>query len=313
MPPKRSQLARSSFPTHCRPGDLKASYVVTVVAMHLLASTAPWHFSVPGLIAFVVLFFLTGPVGINLGFHRLLSHRSFRLHPNITRCFALLGTLALQGGPISWVGNHRYHHKEADRQLDPHTPLAGFAWAHFTWAFHLHPVLPDLEHKMRFARDLATDPFLRICEDHSVAINVLQVAILAGAGWLAGSPELAASLLVWGFALRVVMTWHMTFIVNSVNHLWGYRNYETPDNSRNNVWVSILVFGEGWHNNHHADPRSALHGHRGFELDLGYAFIRVMEILGIASRVIRPRSDAARAGVVRADRRAESIGAHVTE
>jgi hypothetical protein len=113
MPPKRSQLARGSFPTHCRPGDLKASYVVTVVAVHLLAATAPWHFSAPGLIAFVVLFFLTGPVGINLGFHRLLSHRSFRLHPNITRCFALLGTLALQGGPISWVGNHRTQSRPA--------------------------------------------------------------------------------------------------------------------------------------------------------------------------------------------------------
>jgi stearoyl-CoA desaturase (delta-9 desaturase) len=292
MSSKLPLLSRGAYPTHARPGDLKVGYVAAVVAVHGLAAVAPWHFTGPGLIAFVVLFFLTGPVGINLGFHRLLSHRSFRVHPNMSRCFALLGTLALQGGPISWVGNHRYHHKEADRPLDPHTPLAGFAWAHFTWAFHVHPRLPDREHKARYAPDLVKDRFLRFCEEQFIALNVLQVAILLGAGWLAGGPGPAASILIWGWALRVAFTWHMTFIVNSVNHLWGYRNYETPDNSRNNVWISLLVFGEGWHNNHHADPRSAAHGHRRFEFDMGYAMIRLMEALGIAGCVVRPSREA---------------------
>ena len=172
--------------------------------------------------------------------------------------------MAFQIGPISWVGNHRYHHKEADQLLDPHTPLAGFAWAHFLWTFYGHPELPDLERRTRHARDLAQDPFHRALERHFLFLNLLLFAALFAGGCLVGGPGLGASLLVWGGFLRVVAIWHATFLVNSVNHLWGYRNYETADNSRNNVWIALLVCGEGWHNNHHAEPRSAATGTGGW-------------------------------------------------
>jgi fatty-acid desaturase len=292
MPGGIASVPRALYATQARRGEFKVGYFLIVVAVHSLAAAAPWCFTDPGLVAFLVLYFLTSQLVINLGYHRLLSHQRFRVHLIVERCIALLGTLALQGGPISWVGNHRYHHKEADHSLDPHTPLAGLAWAHFLWKFYTHPELPDLDHRSRYARRLARDPFLRFCERKSEALNVLQVGGLIAAGWLAEGPRLALSLLVWGWALRIAVIWHMTFVVNSVNHRWGYRSYETRDNSRNNIWISILVFGEGWHNNHHADPRSAAHGHRRFEFDLGYVIIALMEWTGLAWRVIRPGTGA---------------------
>ncbi len=277
------------LPTHAGSGGLKWASLAAVVLIHLLAATAPLCVTGPGVVAFAILYLITGQLGINLGYHRLLSHRSFRTPRTVERGLALCGTLALQIGPISWVGNHRYHHKEADRSLDPHTPLAGLAWAHFLWTFYGHPELPDLASRMRYARDLARDPFLRALERHFLVLNLLLFAGLCVGGGLVGGPRLGVSLLVWGGCLRVVAIWHATFIVNSVNHLWGYRNYETADNSRNNVWISLLVLGEGWHNNHHAEPRSASHGHRALEFDLAYAQIRLMETLGLARNVIRPR------------------------
>lgn len=286
---RRSNGPRAgSLATHARSGGLKTCSAAAVVLIHVVAATAPFYATWPGVMAFAILYLVTGQLGINLGFHRLLAHRSFRTSRTVERGLALFGTLALQIGPISWVGNHRYHHIEADRPLDPHTPLAGVAWAHFFWTFYGHPVLFDLERRTRYARDLARDPFHLALERHFLAINLLVFAALAAGGWAAGGPRLAASMLVWGGCLRVVATWHATFIVNSVNHLWGYRNYDTVDNSRNNLWISLLVCGEGWHNNHHAEPRSAAHGHLTFEFDSAYAMIRLMEALGLAWGVIRP-------------------------
>ncbi len=278
------------LPTYARRREIKLGYVLAVVAIHLAALAAPWYVTRAGVWAFVTLYVLTGQVGINLGFHRLLSHRSYRLPGWLESTFAVLGTLAVQGGPIGWVGNHRFHHKEADRDLDPHTPLAGIGWAHFGWTFFRHPILTGPDERERFARDLAKLPALAFCERHAFGLNALSWAGLYGAGYLTGGPPLGTSMLVWGGALRIVAIWHMTFVVNSINHLWGYRTYDTADNSRNNAWVSLLVLGEGWHNNHHAEPRSAAHGHRPLEFDPAYRFVCILESVGLATRVIRPRS-----------------------
>src|SRR4051794_26156787 len=166
------------LPTHAASGGLEWGSFAGVVLIHLLAATAPLCVTWPGVVAFATLYIATGQFGINLGYHRLLSHRSFRTPRAVERGLALCGTLALQIGPISWVGNHRYHHKEADRPLDPHTPLASFAWAHFFWTFYGHPVLPDLERRTRYARDLARDPFHRALERHFLALNLLLFAAL---------------------------------------------------------------------------------------------------------------------------------------
>ncbi len=289
MTPQQETFRFMHYRSHAMTGQFKAASFAGVTLIHVVAASSPWFFSWQGLTAFFALLVATGQLGINLAFHRMLSHRSFRAARIVERCLAVLGTLALQIGPISWVGNHRYHHKEADRPLDPHTPFAGFAWAHFFWTFYSHPELPDLRNRARYAPELAADPFYRNLERHFLALNGLLFTALFLVGWLAGGPILGASLFVWGGCLRVVAIWHMTFIVNSVNHLWGYRSYETADNSRNNLWVSLVAFGEGWHNNHHAEPRSAAHGHTRFEVDICYLIIRAMEFTGFFRDVIRPR------------------------
>ena len=198
---------------------------------------------------------------------------------------------SLQIGPISWVGNHRYHHREADRSLDPHTPLAGFAWAHFLWTFYGHPVLPDLERRTRSARDLARDPFYRTLERHFLALNLLLFAALLAGGWFVGGPHLGASLLVWGGCLRVVAVWHATFLVNSAAHVFGRRRFDTNDTSRNSVFVAVATMGEGWHNNHHHDPNAARQGRRWFELDPTYGVLRVLQWLGFVWDLRAPRGD----------------------
>jgi fatty-acid desaturase len=266
---------------------------LAVVAVHAVAIAAPWTVSRSAVACWAIALAATGQCGINLGFHRLLAHRSFRTPRWFERLLALLGTLAMQTGPVSWVGMHRRHHAEADTPLDPHTPRAGLPWSHFLWAFFERTGVTDPSARRALARDLVRDPFLQFLERHFVVLNATVLALLFGAGVFVGGLAGGVSLLVWGGCLRVVCIWHMTFIVNSVNHTWGYRNYDTDDDSRNNAWVSLLVFGEGWHNNHHADPRSAAHGRRWFELDLGFGMIRIMEVLGMAYDVIRPTAAAA--------------------
>ena len=274
--------------------ELRSFHIVMfcgAIVVHALACLAPSFFSWSAILVAGVLFFLTGEIGINIGYHRLLSHASFRV-PRWLRCvIAMLGNFALQGGPISWVGQHRTHHRESDQPLDPHTPLVGFWWAEFLWVFFDHPYFFDGPSKARFARDLTRDPFLRFLERWHVSLNLVLLALLAIAGGLLEGQRGAIAWVVYAGGVRIVAIWHLTFIVNAVNHKWGYRNYETADNSRNNIWISLIVcLGEGWHNNHHAQPRSAAHGHRPFEFDLAYNLICCLERLGLADKVHRPVS-----------------------
>jgi stearoyl-CoA desaturase (delta-9 desaturase) len=266
-----------------------AGMVTGMLAVHGLASLAPWTFTAAGLATAVVLHVLTGPLGIGLGYHRLLCHKSFHTVRWLRYVFVLLGVLAFQKGPLSWCVIHRLHHRYSDTDLDPQMSGGGFLLAHILWAVSDQTMNLGTERAVcRVARDLHHEAVLRWLERNLVAVNILFVAVLFQVGWLIDGAALATSLVIWGFFLRVVFGWHVTFLVNSINHRWGYRNHASPDNSRNCWWVALLTFGEGWHNNHHHRPRCATHGHRWFEIDLAYAVIRLLERLGLVHAVIHP-------------------------
>lgn len=257
------------------------------VVLHLTVFIAPFTFSWPGLATLVVLHFMTICLGITLCYHRLLAHRSYQLPKTLTYFLAFLGCLAFQRGPIWWVATHRLHHSRVDQAGDPHSPQQSFFWSHFLWAFFRHPQLDESEITVhRLARDLYEDPVMRILEKYYTAINVSALIVLFGLGYWFGEWELGISLLVWGGLLRILYGLHITWLVNSAAHIWGYRTFETPDKSRNNWWVALLTFGEGWHNNHHAHQRSARMGFTWYELDVTYWLIRFLRKIGLATKIV---------------------------
>ena len=260
----------------------------------------PWLFSWTGVILLIVGFYLYGVLGINIGFHRLLAHRGFKCPLWFERILVVLGTASLQFSPVLWVAVHRRHHHFSDEERDPHSPLKGFYWAHFGWLLaRRHKDMKPAILCDRYAKDLLRDPLCAMLERRNnwIRLNLalwvgyflsgFAVALATDAG-IAAAAQFGASLLVWGCALRTVMVWHLTWAVNSISHIWGYRNYDTPDDSRNNLFIGIFAAGEGWHNNHHADPTSARHGHRWWELDLSWLTIRLLMLLGLATDVAMP-------------------------
>lgn len=279
---------------HATRDSLRLEKLVAVVLMHLGAVAAPFFFTWAGLGLFAVLAVLTGQLGLVIGFHRLLAHRSFRTFKPVEYALAMLGTLALETGPITWVGIHRYHHKHADEDIDPHTPLVSLFWAHIVWAVFEHPELRDRELRRRFGGDAHGHAVHQALERYIYPINALFAVFLLGLGVVLGGLALGLSFLFWGVFARTVYIWHVTFLVASVCHKWGYRSYRTRDNSRNVWWVSVIGFGEGWHNNHHAKPLSANYGHRWYELDVSYWIILAMEAVGLAWAVRRPSEERAR-------------------
>jgi stearoyl-CoA desaturase (delta-9 desaturase) len=173
-----------------------------------------------------------------------------------------------------------------DRDGDPHSPRFSFLWSHFLWAFYTHPQLDESPETLRrLVPDLYDDPALRFLERHYTMINTLLLVALFGLGYCWGGWNLGISMLVWGGILRIIYGLNITWLVNSAAHLWGYRSYETPDTSRNNWWVALLTWGEGWHNNHHAHPRLARMGMTWYELDVTYGIIRCLQWAGLATRV----------------------------
>ena len=257
-----------------------------LAGLHIGCLFAPWTFTWSGLILAFVLHFLTGSVGICLGYHRLLTHTGMEVPLWLRRTFAFCGALAGEGGPVSWTANHRKHHAYSDQPGDPHSPHDGPWWAHMFWlAFSTHG--GDWNAYVRhWVPDVVKDPFMMFLERWFLPIHIVVGATITGAGYLLGGSELAMSWLVWGVCLRMVTLLHITWFVNSASHIWGYKNYETRDESRNLWWVAILAYGEGWHNNHHAIPRLAQHGHKWWEFDITYQVIRLLRAVGLAKNVV---------------------------
>jgi stearoyl-CoA desaturase (delta-9 desaturase) len=275
-----------------------------IAGFHLLALLVclPWLFSWSGLALAVAGLYLFGTFGINIGYHRLVTHRGFTCPPWLEHALCVLGACCWEGTPLKWVAMHRMHHQYSDETGDPHSPNRSFFWSHMGWFLIYDPAIYNFGTYERYVRDLIVDRFYKWLERPRVwrTIHSIQWAAFFTAGALTGAlttrslrgaVQLGLSWLVWGVFLRTVAVWHITWSVNSLTHLWGYRSFETRDDSRNNWLVGVISNGEGWHNNHHAEPRCAAHGRRWWELDVSYLTICALEQLGLASDVVR-RSNA---------------------
>ncbi|HEU4658037.1 MAG TPA: fatty acid desaturase, partial [Capillimicrobium sp.] len=229
---------------------------------------------------FVAMYVLTG-LGVTVGFHRLFTHRSFKTTPAVRATLAILGSAAIEGPITSWVADHRKHHVFSDQPGDPHSPhvdhghglkgaLRGLFHAHMGWLFiHTHR-----GNKRRYAPDLLRDPLIAFIDRTFLLWAALSLVLpMALGGVLGGSWEAALTGLLWGGFVRMLVVHHVTYSINSLCHFFGRRDYVTEDESRNLAWLAPLSFGEAWHNNHHAFPRSARHGMKWWEVDISAIFI----------------------------------------
>jgi stearoyl-CoA desaturase (delta-9 desaturase) len=246
---------------------------------------APFTFSWSGLAVCLALYVLTA-LGITLGYHRLLTHRSFKTSRPVEYLLTLLGVLANQGGPFQWVSTHRKHHCHSDEDGDPHSPRDGLWWAHMLWWMPYFPPAEEVALYKRYIPDLTRDRGHCFLQRWQLLPPILLGAMLFALGELWGG--LGLSWLVWGIFVRTTLLFHATWLVNSATHKWGYRSHATRDQSTNLWWVALLTMGEGWHNNHHAFPRSARHGLRWWEIDASYWLIRLMSFVALARHIHVP-------------------------
>ena len=275
----------------------------------LLLSVAAWQVWNEALhwrdLAILGVVYLVTGLGITVGFHRLLTHRSFKTSRALRGIFAALGSAAIEGPVISWVADHRKHHTFSDEQGDPHSPhvghgggwrgtLRGLFHAHMGWLF----IHTERGAKRRFAPDLIDDPVVNFVDRTFLLWAVIGLAVPFVLGYAIGGTLVAGlTALLWGGAVRVFLLHHFTYSINSVCHVFGRRPFATDDQSRNVIWLALPTFGEAWHNNHHAFPTSAVHGLRRWELDPSAAVIWTLERLGLAWDVVRisPERQAAKA------------------
>ncbi len=245
-----------------------------------LAVFLPGVFQWSALTAAAIIFYATVALGISLCFHRTLTHRSLRLFKPFEYLLAIFGTLALQGDPLRWVAVHRKHHAHADREGDPHSIHGGFRWAHLEWIYRRNVSLPTAEEMVHFAPDLYAQRFYRVLQYLNIPLQVaLGIALFAFGGW---------SWVILGIFVRLAISYHSTWLVNSASHMLGYRTYQTGDRSTNCWWVALISWGEGWHNNHHAFPFSARHGLRWFEIDMTWWHVRILALLRLADQIKVP-------------------------
>ena len=257
--------------------NLNKTTTVVLVLLHIGAIAALFCFSWTNLLTAALLYWVTIHWGISLGYHRLHTHRSYKVPVLLEYFFAICGSLTLEGGPIFWVATHRVHHQLSDREGDPHSPRDGAWWAHVGWILFGEAKHNNTRLMSKYAPDLAKRKFYVWLNDyHWLPVVALSAALI----WTGGF-----SLFLWGVCLRIVVGLHATWLVNSATHIWGSRRFATRDDSRNNWWVALLTFGEGWHNNHHAHPTSARHGLAWYEFDPSWLIIRVLQVFRIAKSV----------------------------
>lgn len=297
-----AQVTRLPRPSGVRAQRILWQYAISLVAMHVLACLAfvPWFFSWTGLWACLIGIIFFGQ-GINMCYHRLLTHRSFVVPKWLERFWVVIALCCMEDTPCKWVTTHRHHHKHSDHEDDPHSPLVTFFWSHFQWLTLHNDATRTRTAFHYYVKDLLADPFYFALEKRvllSPAIFLAHALLFflvgLGIGWwqtgaLMGGVQLGLSLLVWGVILRVVLVWHITWSVNSITHTWGYRNHATGEHSRNNWLVALIAMGEGWHNNHHYDQASATNRHRWWEFDATYCHIKLLEWVGLAQKVTPPK------------------------
>ncbi|MGH9863507.1 MAG: acyl-CoA desaturase [Candidatus Acidiferrales bacterium] len=249
----------------------KAAFLLTT---HLGALAAFWFTTWAAVGVCLLLHAIFGGLGICVGYHRLLTHRSFKCPRWLEYTLAVLGSQCMEGGPIEWVANHRQHHQFPDQHHDPHSARQGFWWSHMMWMFWIPSREGENEIIQRYSPDLQ-----RVAFYHWLARAYVVFSILLGIAlyWLGGWP-----FVVWGMFVRLVITYHCTWLVNSASHTFGYTSFPTEDLSTNCWWVALITYGEGWHNNHHAFPTSARHGLKFWEVDAAYGFIRLLSAVGLA-------------------------------
>ncbi|PWA37006.1 fatty acid desaturase family protein [Artemisia annua] len=252
---------------------------VGILGIHVLALFAPFTFTWGAFWAAVWSYILCGVCGVNLSYHRNLSHRSFKLPRWLEYTFAYLGVLSFQRDPIYWVSIHRYHHQYVDTEKDTHSPIFGFWFSHMGWLFDSGYILEKYQERKN-AQDLKNQVFYRFVKTtynlHIIGFSLLVYAI-GGFNYL-----------VWIVGVRTTCFYHVTFLLNSACHIWGNKAWNTDDLSKNNWLVAILGFGEGWHNNHHAFEYSARHGLEWWQIDICWYFIRLLEAVGLATNVKLP-------------------------
>jgi sn-2 palmitoyl-lipid 9-desaturase len=273
-------VASSDAPAS-EPPKLSWTNVAFFSTMHALALLAPWCFSWSALGVMIGLHWLFGSIGICLGYHRLLTHRSLQVPKWLEYGLATVGAMALQGGPLFWVSGHRQHHLHTeDPDKDPYAASRGFWWSHMLWILYPRAEFFELDHYRKFAPDLARDRYYNWLDRYFLLLQIpVGLVLYTFGGW---------SFVIYGVFLRAVVLWHSTWLINSASHLRGDRLFEVPDGSRNLWWAALLTYGEGWHNNHHAYPNVAKAGLKWWQLDMTWWAIRGLEIAGLAKRIVRP-------------------------
>lgn len=256
----------------------KVTVLIAVVVPLLATAFAVWQLwkwavDWPDLLLLVAMY-VPISLGVTAGFHRMLTHRSFQAHPIIRAILLICGSMAVQGAAITWASNHLKHHALADKPGDPHSPVEGLFHAHLGWLFGDDDADPEV-----YCRHLLKDPVV-VFVDKTFGLWVLLSLLIpfAVGGWTG---------LLWGGAVRIFLLHHVTWSVNSVCHTFGRRAYETTDRSRNQWTVGLLAMGEGWHNNHHAFPRSAIHGLDRWQFDLSAWVIQTLERVRLVTHVQR--------------------------
>jgi stearoyl-CoA desaturase (Delta-9 desaturase) len=299
----------SPVPETPQPGDIEPvahqtrdrviTAIVTVVPFLGLAFACwqTWQglLRASDLIVFAILYTSTG-LGVTVGFHRLLTHRSFKTSRPLRALFAVLGSAAIEGPVISWVADHRKHHAFSDEPGDPHSPhvdhgvgwtgaLRGLLHAHVGWIF----IHTQRGARLRYAPDLVRDSVISFVDRTFVLWALAGLGVAFGLGVAIGGTVAAGlTALLWGGAVRILFVHHVTYSINSLCHVFGRREFETNDESRNLAWLAPLSFGEAWHNNHHAFPTSAVHGVSRWQFDPSALVIRGLEAVGLAWDVVRP-------------------------
>jgi fatty-acid desaturase len=278
MRPLRFNTSRSNDPSNKRFNWLIASFILL---LHVGAVAALFFFTWNALFIAIFLYWLTCGLGVGIGYHRLLTHRSFKTPKLLEYFITICAATAVEGGPLLWVATHRMHHQFSDAEGDPHSPRDGKFWAHIGWILVGNALRQDAETLDRYVPDLQQDKFhVWITEYHFVPTLVLGALLFAIGG---------LSFLLWGVFFRTVFGLHSTFLVNSATHIWGSRPFVTRDRSTNLWWIALLTFGDGWHNNHHAFPVSARHGLRWYQIDCNWYLILFLKQIGLASELHRAK------------------------